>query len=335
MLASPAHLVGVHPVIKVGVSAWTEKTLVASGWYPRGARNAEARLRYYASRFPLAEVDSTYYALPTRHQAEVWVARTPPSFTFNVKAYAPFTEHYTDARRLPRDVLTQLPLLLQSKEKLYPKELPVGFAGELARRFADALEPLRQSGKLGAVLFQYPVWFTFSRDNLDKLARLARVLPGFPLAVEFRNRTWLSEHHRDHTLAALREHRLAYTCVDEPQGFASSVPPVAAATSTLAMLRMHGRNVRTWEAPVESAAARMAYLYRVDELREWLPGLRHLASRADEIHVVMNNCHRDFAVRNAVDMAWLLAQEGIGDVRPRVGGPPPWERPGQGASLHA
>jgi uncharacterized protein YecE (DUF72 family) len=178
------------------------------------------------------------------------------------------------------------------------------------------LLPLDSAGKLGVVLFQYPVWFTYSHGSLDQLARTPELVPGCRVAVEFRNRTWLSAPHRQETLDFLAAHGIVFTCVDEPQGFTSSVPPIAAATSTLGLVRLHGRNAATWEADVGSAADRMAYLYAPDELREWVPRIRAMAEHAGEIHVVMNNCYRDFAVRNAAQMAEILAAGEEDFVRP-------------------
>src|SRR4051812_35740125 len=78
--------------VLVGTASWTDPTLVAPGvFYPDGVHSPESRLRYYASRFPLVEVDSSYYALPTRRNAELWVERTPADFIFDVKAYALMT----------------------------------------------------------------------------------------------------------------------------------------------------------------------------------------------------------------------------------------------------
>src|SRR5215470_14045644 len=90
--------------IRVGTAGWTDKTLIESGWYPDDASNPEKRLKYYASQFPLVEVDSAYYALPAERTAEAWVARTPPHFTFNVKAFSLFTQHPTPVRSLPADL---------------------------------------------------------------------------------------------------------------------------------------------------------------------------------------------------------------------------------------
>jgi uncharacterized protein YecE (DUF72 family) len=73
--------------VKVGVTAWADKSLLQSGFYPREMKGAEARLRYYAGQFPIAENDSAYYALPTKEQTERWVERTPPGFTMNVRPF--------------------------------------------------------------------------------------------------------------------------------------------------------------------------------------------------------------------------------------------------------
>lgn len=305
-------------MVRVGISSWTEPTLIEAGFYPAEARDAAGRLRYYSARFPLAEVDAPYYALPTRHQAEVWSARTPADFTMNVKAYALLTAHYTDPRRLPRDLFRALPAALREKPRLYPRHVGPAFLEEIARRFSDALAPLRDSGKLGLLLFQFPVWFPCSRRSREELLEVRRRFPRDRVAVEFRNATWLSERNREETLRFLREHGLVYTCVDEPQGFPSSVPPVAAATASVALVRFHGRNARMWDRRTRSAAQRLDHRYELGELREWVPRVRHLAIAADEVHVVMNNCHRDYAVTNARQMAALLAAAGVGRVRPIV-----------------
>jgi uncharacterized protein YecE (DUF72 family) len=81
--------------LKLGTASWTDRTLIESGWYPPQARTAAARLQFYASRFPLVEVDATYYALPGEQTAASWAERTPATFTFNIKAFSLFTQHPT------------------------------------------------------------------------------------------------------------------------------------------------------------------------------------------------------------------------------------------------
>jgi uncharacterized protein YecE (DUF72 family) len=293
-------------VIKTGVTSWAERSLIASGWYPPSARTPEARLRHYASRFAIVENDSTYYGLPDRVQAERWSERTPSGFTMNIKAYAPLTGHYTDPGRLPKDLRAALPPELQARPRVYPRHLGPELMGEIGRRFIDALEPLHRSGKLGVVLFQYPVWFPWMRANEEELARVRERFAPYRIAVEFRNATWMSQRHRHETLQRLRAHDIVYVCVDEPQGFVSSLPPIAAATSGLALVRLHGRNAARWSRAARTAAERFDYLYSVAELREWVPRVLELARETDEVHVLFNNCHRDHAVRNASQMIELL-----------------------------
>jgi uncharacterized protein YecE (DUF72 family) len=289
------------------VCSWTEKTLLESGWYPSEAnKDAESRLRYYADHFSLVENDATFYALPATKQAELWAARTPDDFTMNVKAFAPLTTHHTDPKRLPRDVRDELPKELREKRRIYPKDLGAEALAELAKRFRIALEPLQAAGKLGAVLFQYPPWFAISRANKDEIARAKELLPDFRLAIEFRNGTWMSERNRSETLSFLRDNDLIYVSVDEPQGFRTSIPPVAEATSDIAMVRFHGRNADTWMKQTQTAAERFKYQYTDEELKEWIPRIRGLEKESDEVQVLYNNCYADFAVTNAKRMADLL-----------------------------
>src|SRR5687767_15158940 len=71
--------------ILVGTTSWTEKTLIDSGlFYPPGVKTPEDRLKYYATQFPVTEVDSSYYSLPSERNAAAWVERTPKSFVFHV-----------------------------------------------------------------------------------------------------------------------------------------------------------------------------------------------------------------------------------------------------------
>lgn len=295
-------------LIKTGTAAWADRLLVASGWYPPNVRSAEAKLKYYASQFPLVENDAGYWAVFTPQQVQLWARRTPESFTMNMKAHALLTGHYTDPKRLPKDIRNELPKELLEKEHVYPRDLGAELMLEIRTRFHEALAPLHQAGKLGAVCFQFPVWFPISDVNKEKLVYIHRAFKPYRIAVEFRNATWMSEENRDETLEFLANADIVYTCVDEPQGFPSSVPPIVAATSDLAYVRMHGQNAMRWESGARSAAERFEYLYSREELNTWVPKIMKLAKETREVHVIMNNCYIDYAVRNAKDMAELLAQ---------------------------
>jgi uncharacterized protein YecE (DUF72 family) len=170
--------------------------------------------------------------------------------------------------------------------------------------------PLHSAGKLGAVLFQFPQWFVISRKSKAYIEECAERLPDYRVAVEFRNKLWMEERNAEETLAFLEERTLPYVCVDMPQGFTSSIPPVIAATADdLSMVRFHGRNRDTWEAKSETASVRFRYDYPKEELEEWVPRIESLADQTRETHVLMNNCYQDFAVRNGRELGDLLGVE--------------------------
>src|SRR2546425_5135065 len=111
---------------------------------------------------------------------------------------------------------------------------------------------------------------------------------------------------RARTLNFPNDNATASLCAEEPQGFKSSVPPVTAVTAPVALLRMHGHNAEMWTRRVKTAAERFDYLYSEDELRDWVPRVRDLVKDAREVHVLMNNCHRDYSVRNARQIGEML-----------------------------
>jgi len=285
--------------ILVGTASWTDKSLLKSGWYPSDATSAEARLKFYASQFPLVEVDSTYYYPPRRDVVQLWTHRTPSEFTFDIKAFSLLTQHPTRAKALPEE------LRPEGKERVYPKDLDADAREAVWSMFLDALDPLQRSGKLGALLFQFPPWFTIRRSNKDYLVECAERAKPRRISVEFRHQSWMTEENREETLEFLRRHDLAYVCVDMPQGFRSSIPPVVAATSPeLGLARFHGRNKEEWESG--SVQRRFRYLYSERELEDWVPRIRALAEETESTHVVMNNCYEDYAQRNGADLARML-----------------------------
>jgi uncharacterized protein YecE (DUF72 family) len=304
--------------VKIGTCSWTDPTLLKSGWYPPDASSAEQRLAYYAERFPLVEVDSTYYSLPSERNAALWAERTPPGFVFNVKAFSLMTGHNTTLAKLPPALREGLPVELRQKKTIYMKDLPEPMQQWIWTAFAAALDPLAAAGKLGAILLQFPPWFTINKDSKRYLERCRELLPEHRLAVEFRHGSWLADRNAGETLSLLADHDLTYVCVDEPQGFRSSVPPVTAVTNpTLAMVRLHGRNAETWEARDVGVAERFRYSYSRPELTEWVPRVQELAAQADETHILFNNCYSDYGVRNAADLAGMLGQMARPpDVRP-------------------
>jgi uncharacterized protein YecE (DUF72 family) len=288
--------------VRVGTASWTDKTLLESGWYPPEATNAEQRLRYYARQFPLVEVDSTYYALPARQAAQAWAARTPAGFTFNIKAFSLFTQHPTRVSALPADLRQQVEKT--GKDRVYPKDVDPSVADEAWDRFLAALDPLREAGKLGAILFQYPPWFPISRAHKEYIVSCAERAAPRRVCVEFRNVSWMNERNQDETLGFLEEHRLPYVCVDMPQGHRDSIPPVIAATAAdLAVVRLHGHS-KQWDS--KDIHERFGYKYTDRELAGWAKKVASLAGDVDTTHVLFNNCYSDYAQVNARHLTDLL-----------------------------
>ncbi|MGC9669587.1 DUF72 domain-containing protein [Planosporangium sp. 12N6] len=284
--------------IRVGTASWTDKTLLASGWYPSTANTAEKRLAYYARQFPLVEVDATYYAPPAEQTARLWAQRTPDSFTFNVKAFSLLTGHPAKPTALPTDLRPDT-----DKKTIYPRDLAPQVYEDLWSRFLSALEPLADAGKLGVILFQFPPWFTIRSSNKQYLLEVAARCKPMRVAVEFRHHSWFEADNAEETLGFLREHDLPFVGVDMPQGYPSSVPPVLAATSDLAVVRFHGHSDKWTSHDIQE---KFGYSYSDAELAEWAPRLRELGEDVDTTYVLFNNCAGDNAQRNAATMVNLL-----------------------------
>ncbi|HSX98496.1 MAG TPA: DUF72 domain-containing protein [Streptomyces sp.] len=282
--------------VLVGTCSWTDRALLASGWYPRGHRDAGPRLRYYAERFPVVEVDSSYYALPSRRNSLLWAGRTPPEFRFDIKAFSLLTGHPTRPAALPEDLRE---LLGPEPRRRTPAVLD-----RVWERFAHAVEPLREAGRLGAVLFQFPPWFAPGRRAEETLEECAGRTAGWPVSVEFRHPAWWRGEQADRTAASLSRLGLVAVGVDMAQGLDTSLPPLVPVTSPeLAVVRFHGRSPAWGTGSKED---RFRYAYSASELAAWAPRLRTAAEQVDELHVLFNNCCADAAVRAAETMRRIL-----------------------------
>ena len=271
--------------VQVGTCSWADETLTKV-WYPPGVRSAEERLRYYTDRFGTVEVNSTYYRLPDATLVGTWAERVPDGFTMHVKAFGLMTRHPVKVEALPDDLRDVMPVDERGRVDRPPREL----RAEVFRRFASALEPLRQTGKLGGILLQFPSYIVQKPVSLEYIEWAQEQLPGDELLLEFRHRSWLDEEHRAETLRFLEERGLTYVVVDAPKTEAKNlVQTVVAATTPTAYVRFHGRNAATWNKRTGSAAERFDYLYSADELREWVEPLRELAVESDSVYAMFNN----------------------------------------------
>jgi uncharacterized protein YecE (DUF72 family) len=303
----PIELAG-GATVRVGTASWTDPTMTAGTvFYPKGADSAESRLQYYASQFPLVEIDATYYAIPAARTAELWRDRTPPDFVFDVKAHALMTGQPTETKRLPKVIREALPAELSAKPRIYARDLPKELRQQVFTMFMEGLAPLKESGQLGSILLQYPKWFFPISESREQILE-AREMLDHIVAIEVRNASWFNEKNLDRTMKFLSDNKLPFVMVDEPQGFKSSVPPVVAVTSPdLAVMRFHGRNEENWEKKGITPAERFQYLYDREQLSEWAPRLADAAKETRDVHVLMNNCYANYGSTNARELAAILA----------------------------
>ena len=299
--------------IRVGICSWADPALIEScAFYPKKSMTADARLRFYARFFDTVEINSSYYAIPDVRNAIRWVERTPPGFLFNVKAYALLTGHHVRAGALPADLEALLPAAPKRTRRgeIEAAAFPPEAVAAAFRLFRASLGPLAEAGKLGYVLFQLAPWVRFASRWLDYLAVLSSRLPGWRIAVEFRDRSWLPDHATE-TLAVLRRAGLAHVVVDAP-ATPNAVPRVALATAPTSVFRLHGRNAEGWLRQLrgEEPAVREKYdyLYREDELRELAREVEAVAGESEQVFVSFNNNNRDYPVRNALMMKRFLGQ---------------------------
>src|SRR5439155_21055565 len=263
--------------IRIGTCSWADDAL-SKHWYPSGVAPRE-RLPYYAERFSTVEVDSTYYRVPTESTVRGWADRTPDGFVMHVKAFGLMTRHPVKLEQVPPDLREGLPTDARGRVDRPAREA----RGAVFRAFLDALQPLRETGKLGGILFQLPPYVVWKAASLDYLEWAQQQLRGDTMLVEFRHRSWFEEDVGDEVLRWLEERGMAYVTVDAPKVDAKNVPStVVAATAPVSYVRFHGRNAATWNKRGGSAAERFDYTYSEEELRVCVETLRELASASME-----------------------------------------------------
>jgi len=305
--------------VRVGTCSWADEALVKA-FYPRDVKTSEERLRYYSERFSTVEVDSTFYRLPEEEMVARWAERTPEGFVMHVKAFGLMTRHPVRLEQLPPDLREAAKPDDRGRVDRPSREL----RAEVFSRFHDALAPLREAGKLGGILLQFPGYVVPKPVSLDYLEWAAGELRGDRALVEFRHAGWLDDEHRAETLAFLEERGLAHVVTDSPRmpGARNVAPTVVAATAPIAYVRFHGRNAATWNKRGGSAAERFDYLYDEEELREWVEPLEQLAGESEEAYALFNNNARSpapdpgggeaaQAATNAVMLQQILSEAGV------------------------
>jgi uncharacterized protein YecE (DUF72 family) len=289
--------------ILVGTSSWADPGFVKEWYPPRLA--AKERLPWYAQRFELVELNSSFYAVPDRSTVHGWVEATPPGFTFDVKAHRALSRHSAQVESLPPDLRDLAETSGRGRVRL-TSELETA----LAERLIEETAPLAEADKLGSYLLQLTPAFSPARRSLEELDRLVEVFRPHQLAVELRNRNWVDERRREATLDWFADRGVTYVTVDAPPADNFQImPPLDAVTNPqVAYLRAHGRNTKGYLTG-RSVAERFAWQYTDDELEEIAGRARALAESAAEVHVAFNNNRGDDAPTAAQRFRALLGQE--------------------------
>jgi uncharacterized protein YecE (DUF72 family) len=289
--------------ILIGTASWTDPEFIKAGWYPDDVKNdAEGRLRYYAEHFPMVEVNATFYALPRIGTVQAWADRTPDDFRFHVKAHQVISGHASDPARLP-EPLRDLPYEADRRGRIRRPSREMRDA--VIDSMVEAIAPL--GGKLGSVLLQLPPHVASGDDTRAEVGRIIERLTPLRTAVEFRHVSWAEPGQREAAAEMLAERDAAWVCVDAPRiDVTSAMPPIVEVTCPeLAYLRLHGRNAGTWQGS-RTVAERFDWQYSDEELGEWVGPVIDMAERAQEVAVVFNNNHGDFALRSAARFGELL-----------------------------
>jgi uncharacterized protein YecE (DUF72 family) len=236
---------GAMKALRIGCSGWSYDDW-QDAFYPSGTPRSRW-LEHYASVFDTVELNATFYRLPKVETVAHWAEQVPEGFLFAVKA----SRYLTHMRRL--------------------REIESGVA-----RFWEPLEPLREAGRLGPVLWQLPE--RFERDDETLAAALER-LPSAQHCFEFRHPSWFSAN----VFALLEENGASLALGHDARRELPDASPVG----PIAYLRLHygsrGRNGN----------------YSERELATWRRRVAAWRARRD-VFTYLNNDWRGFAPRNAL-----------------------------------
>ena len=266
-------------MVHIGLTGWGDHSDLHNS-----TSTARNRLFDYSGHFPIVELDTSFYSIPSEANVRKWIAETPQHFQFVVKAYQGMTGHLRG-------------------------DHPYGSRKEMFETFKLAVTPFVEAQKLAMILVQFPPWFDCQKKNVQYIRYVKQQLAAFPIAIEFRNRTWYNEQYLDGTLTFLREQGFIHTVCDEPQAGEGSVPLVPVATAQKVLMRIHGRNVHGWRNTgnnEEWRKVRFLYDYNEEELAGIKQHIEALQKQAKEVYVLFNNNSGHHAAKNAKKLQKML-----------------------------
>jgi uncharacterized protein YecE (DUF72 family) len=296
--------------LRIGTSGWNYPAGDGTWngiFYPRRRPKGFDELAFYAEHFDTVEVNSTFYGQPREAVTRAWAARTPPGFEFSVKLY----QKYTHPKMFKARIAAQLPgdaaretALLEALAQPNDADLDA---------FRRGIDPLASSGRLGALLAQFPASFKDSPASRDYLAGLLRAFAGYPVAVELRHRTW-SDRIGD-TLTLLNGFGAAWVQIDEPKFRFSIRQNYLPNVTGFYYMRLHGRNAAQWWTH-EKSEDRYNYLYSGEELKEFTETAAAARQLVKKLYLYTNNHFSAKSVANAAMIKQQLGEPVAGEYSP-------------------
>jgi len=264
-------------MIRIGPAGWSYKDWEGTVYPQKPGKNFDP-LEYLARYFNTIEINSSFYRPPTASTTKAWVNRVAENkeFTFTAKLNRLFTHERGKATAADE------------------KEFHAGMA------------PLLTSGKLGALLLQFPWSFKNTIEDRTYLAELLEKFQKYPLVLEVRHASWNTPAMYEW----LQERGVGICNIDQPV-FSKSIRPAALTTSPVGYVRLHGRNYQNWFREKAPRDERYNYLYSLDELDPWLKRIKEVAKETRETYVITNNHFRGQAVVNAVEIEAALKEEPV------------------------
>ncbi|MCU1386149.1 MAG: hypothetical protein JWL71_4846 [Acidobacteria bacterium] len=298
--------------LRIGTSGWNYPTGQGTWngiFYPpsRGRAKGFDELAFYAEHFDTVEVNSTFYGQPRAEVTRAWAARTPSGFEFSVKLYQKFTHPTMFKQRLSAGLPEGAdagPALLDALAR--PNEADID-------AFRRGIDPLASSGRLGALLAQFPASFKDEPASRDYLVHLLGAFAGYPVAVELRHKSW-SDRIVD-TLTLLNAFGAAWVQIDEPKFRFSIRQNYLPNVEGFYYMRLHGRNAAQWWRH-DKSEDRYNYLYSADELTEFSETAGAAQQLVKKLYLYTNNHFSAKSIANAAMIKRQLGQPLEGDYPP-------------------
>jgi len=284
-------------MLRIGTSGWNYPTGKGT-WngifypLPEDRQRGFDELSFYAERFNVVEVNSTFYGQPRANVTLGWAKRTPPGFEFAVKLFQKFTH--------PNMAIRQAQAYPERSRGVSIDPGPVTQADVDA--FKGGIDPLAATGKLGPILAQFPSSFQRTPEAVAYLRWLMTTFADYQLAIELRHRSWSDATD---TRSELDAHRAAWVQIDEPK-FASSIrQDLVGGPSAIYYLRLHGRNAAQWWDHAESED-RYNYWYSQEQLEPIAKAVRDVRSMIKKAYLFLNNHFSAQSIANAVMLKKML-----------------------------